>query len=380
MFSELRPVGNKIHYKCTPFNELFHPYKSKFYQSGTAALASAIIAVKNLHPEIKHPEILLPAYACPDLISAIIFANIKPVLIDFEEHKPWMDIEKVKKNLSNSTIAVIAVNFLGLPERIPLINDVVGGLAIKVIEDSAQSLPLLIDSNYWKGDVIITSFGRGKPLSLLGGGVALTNEQDLYVQLPKTKIVELSWLMAVKYQFKIHLYNFMIKSHIYYWLLKLPGLQIGKTKYKKLSSLEGFHTKILSLITKNYQEYKKLKNAGTRIQKMLEEINSPHIIDIPKICNHDLSNPLLRYPVLITNESFRTQVLSILNQHGLGISSMYGDILPNIEGVKLEKNYKIDEFYNAKKFSEQLVTFPTHCDVTDSDISNMKNHIENISA
>lgn len=381
MFTSLRPVGNKIKLsKITFSDDLFEPYSTKFYQSGTAALASAIIAAKQANPGITQPTILLPAYVCPDLISAAVYANVQPILIDFEENRPWMALDEIKKNLSGSVIAIIAVNFLGIPERVSLIKKLINNTNIVLIEDSAQSLPLDFNNDYWQGDIVVTSFGRGKPLGLLGGGAVLTKKQNLYNLFPAQKRTETSILNKVKYQLKLHLYNFLTKPFLYYWLLKLPGLDFGKTTYKKLTILENCHTATLDLITSNYQSYKTKNLVNRKIQTMLQHFNTSLIIDLPGVCNVDLTNPLLRYPILVTNMKVRNQLLSCLNQHGLGASSMYPDILPNIEGVAPNIFINKDNIVMAKNFANYLITLPTHNDVTDSLIQIIEDIINKVIA
>lgn len=373
MFTSLRPVGNKIKYSnITYSDDLFEPYNTKFYQSGTAALASAMTAAKQANPEITQPKILLPAYACPDLISAVVYANVEPVLIDFEQDKPWMALDDIQKNLSDSVIAIIAVNLLGIPERVSLIKELLNNTHIVLIEDSAQSLPLDINSDYWQGDIVITSFGRGKPLGLLGGGAILTKEAELYKYLPSPKRTKLNLFKSLNYQLKLHLYNILTKHFIYHWLIKIPGLEIGKTSYKKLTALESCHTTILNLLTINYSVYKSKKLVNRKIQAMLQRINAPLIIDLPGVCNVDLAGPLLRYPILITDKKVRNQLLSCLNQHGLGASSMYADILPNIEGIDSNLFTEKNEYLSAKDFANHLITFPTHSDVKDSHIKKIE--------
>jgi len=71
LLKSYRPAGNKIHIQPSSFNtNRFSPLSINFYQSGTASLAAAIIASRKLKGFTnKKSEVLLPAYACPDLVS-----------------------------------------------------------------------------------------------------------------------------------------------------------------------------------------------------------------------------------------------------------------------------------------------------------------------
>ena len=59
---------------------------------------------------------------------------------------------------------------MGIPERINAIRATINTNQITIIEDSAQGLPQEKPEKYWLGDIVIVSFGRGKPLNLIDGG------------------------------------------------------------------------------------------------------------------------------------------------------------------------------------------------------------------
>ncbi|RKZ65668.1 MAG: hypothetical protein DRQ44_07780, partial [Gammaproteobacteria bacterium] len=98
MFYQLPPVGSPIvldSSKALADVAVFSSYQTQFYASGTAALAAALVAVlAKSQKSFKsgQAEILLPAYGCPDLISAAVFAGVKPVLVDLEADRPWLDL------------------------------------------------------------------------------------------------------------------------------------------------------------------------------------------------------------------------------------------------------------------------------------------------
>src|SRR6185295_2502270 len=115
--------------------------------------------------------VIVPAYCCPDVISAVLFAGARPVLVDLEAETPWMDLTQVSDRLGSSTVAVVAVNFLGVPERAAPLRKLADAAGALLVDDCAQFFPLEAAEREWLlGDFVVLSFGRGKPLSLLGGG------------------------------------------------------------------------------------------------------------------------------------------------------------------------------------------------------------------
>ncbi len=376
MFKMLRPVGNKIYFCHQALSQdLFAPFRTQYYQSGTAALSATLIAAQQASPKIKTPKVLLPAYGCPDLISAAIYANIEPVLINLEPDSPWMELDTLKQKIKtdSSIIAIIAVNFLGIPERTKEISNLIDDYNIALIEDSAQDFPTSIDNFLPYSDFIISSFGRGKPLSLLGGGIVLTKDDVLYNYLPATKRTKPTLMEKLKYRLKVTIYNMLIKPFFYYLLHFLP-IKLGETIYKPLTSIKACPEYILELIAHNYSNYCNRKTPNIFYTQMLSRINSNQVIDLPLTCNINMDKPLLRYPILVKNYETHKNLTQSLENAGLGMSIMYKAPLPNIAGITESMFKEKTDVTNASTLASQLLTLPTHNDVS---TKNLK-HIEYI--
>jgi hypothetical protein len=48
----------------------------------------------------------------------------RPFLVDLEQNSPHLSIAQIEANISDSTVAIIAVNFLGIPEQVTQIRQV----------------------------------------------------------------------------------------------------------------------------------------------------------------------------------------------------------------------------------------------------------------
>lgn len=173
MFFQLPPAGNPITLKKsekipTWLEAVIESSKFQLYGSGTSALAAAIkAAIAN--KGINQAEVLLSAYTCPELVSAILFAGANPVLVDFESKRPWLDLVELDNKLTDKTVAIIAVSLFGIPERFDKLKAIIRDRGVVLIEDSAQYFPASDRDIEWQGDLTVLSFGRGKPISLLGG-------------------------------------------------------------------------------------------------------------------------------------------------------------------------------------------------------------------
>lgn len=360
----LRPVGNPIKLRKEPLDYTqFGNFHLDFYHSGTAALAASISAIKSLWlNEDASPEIILPAYACPDLISAILYAGATPVLVDLEPDSCWMSLEQIEQRITKLTIAIIAVRFLGIAERMQQLHELCKKYQLTLIEDSAQGFPLTRPDNYWLGDVIILSFGRGKPVNMLGGGAVLTKIDAIKDNLPASSSHADTLSEQLIYIIKVQIYNYVINPAVYGITHKLPGFNIGETIFKPLNQLSGIHDSITERLNFNIKYFKKLPNRLLDIKNKIELLKSMKIVNLPSVTQHDFENPLLRYPILVKNQEIRDALHEKLTP--LGSSIMYQKPLYQIKGVPAVPNRGQTAYINAESFADRLITLPTHKDVS----------------
>ena len=376
MFYQQPPVGNPVvsnesrNFVKQP-DQVFAPFHANFYASGTASLAAALIAAKRAKP-VDHPEVILPAYACPDLLSAAVFAGVKPVLVDLEDDRPWLDLNDLGQKLSEQTIGIVAVDLFGIAERHGTLGEMAKSVGAILIEDSAQSFPAGSGaSDFWQGDLVVVSFGRGKPVSLLGGGVVLSRAQPLSDLLPgPERVVPNTWAEAVKYRLKAALYNFMISPRLYWIPQSLAFLHLGETRYHPLLWLEGMDSTRQSLLPANLSEYRSLDpGLPKRYSRLISEleVDPALLVDLPRITDTPFERRLLRYPLLVAPE-IRDKLFLKLRRAGLGPSLMYPSILPEIPGVeRLVENQ--GDFPGASSFARRILTMPTHGRIRSEDVS-----------
>jgi len=378
MFYQSPPVGDPISLfprvpeEALP-RDIFSPYTPRYFDSGTSALAAAVgVAIRLKRKDT--PEVILPAYGCPDLVSAVVFAGARPVLVDMAPDRPWMDLELLSSHINCRTVAIIAVNLFGIPERMDALRKISAQSSILLIEDSAQAFPVQQDDSFWVGDLVVISFGRGKPVSLLGGGALLYREKVLDGLLPEGDARAgggaLIWLNIV-------IYNLMISPYLYWIPQGLPFLHLGDTQYHPLSGIEAMDSARLRLLAGNMQKYRddspntQLALAET-IRKLRE--TGKDIIDLPVACDIPVNRRLLRYPLLVVPQR-RDRLYRRLRREGLGPSRMYPSSLPNISGLYglLQGQGK---FPVADEFSRRILTLPTHNRVRKPDIEKIRQIID----
>src|SRR5690606_29642783 len=101
-----------------------------------------------------------------------------------------------------------------------------------LIEDSAQWFPEPLDAPLLTGDVVVLSFGRGKPVSLLGGG-ALLVEESLWPKLPVDRVCKCepdgrAWSLALR------AYNALLHPSLCALVSRNRVFPLGRTMYRPL--------------------------------------------------------------------------------------------------------------------------------------------------
>ena len=384
MFYQIPPAGNPICLStgaqpAVPLEEFFSPYQAKYYASGTAALAAVITAAKQLKP-VADPEVILPAYGCPDLVSAANFAGAKPVLVDLEPDRPWISLEKLSACISSRTVAIIAASLFGISERIAELRPIADQAGVLLIEDSAQAFPLGQARGFWQADFVVLSFGRGKPVSLLGGGAVLYRKPWESELLPDGIHMEArGGGERVLYRAKARLYNMMISPWLYWLPQSLPFLHLGETRYHRLAEIDALDRTRLEMLAINIAAYQQASlDVQRALSSMLGSLRSAGsgVKDLPGLCQVSRNHRLLRYPLLV-DAGVRDTLCRRLKHAGLGPSIMYPASLPGIPGLE-QLMAGQGTFPMAETFAASILTLPTHSHVRKSDIANMQKLLDSV--
>ncbi|WP_421842829.1 DegT/DnrJ/EryC1/StrS family aminotransferase [Marinobacter algicola] len=375
MKGKLRPVGSPVPFPRVherqelPWAAL---YRTEFMGSGTEALSLAVAIAIRRHSKVSEPEVIIPAYGCPDLVSAIVAQGARPILVDLLPNDPRMNDLDVREAITPSTVAVVGVGFLGISERLEELSGICREHNLLLIEDSAQCFP---PASAFKpdADLVVLSFGRGKPINLMGGGALLIrtdlagHAEESVGQYPVSLLkVGIKWLV------KRLVFNLLMRRWPYYVLERMPFLGIGETRLHKLDTISRLDLpesvlqaglRDIQLRPLIHQRYDiELGGLEARGWKCLAS-------DRSEIARNDQPQlfPLLRYPVLAPSKDMRDRALAALNSAGIGASAFYGCPLPQIDGVAALVEGA--EYPMASDFAWCLLTLPTHEGVTPADVA-----------
>jgi len=131
-------------------------------------------------------EVVLPAYTCVVVAHAVVGSGNLPRFVDTAPGSFNMDLGALAERLTPKTRVVLATSMYGYPVDVEALNQVVGDRCF-VIQDCA----LAIGTTY--AGRPIGSFGKaaiyglnvGKQISTLQGGMATTDDPELFARLKR---------------------------------------------------------------------------------------------------------------------------------------------------------------------------------------------------
>lgn len=362
---QLPPVGTPVRYtfeKSISDKAVFHVpnFYCDYYQSGTAALAKAISMSIAAQKEPTRRDVLLPGYGCPDLVAAVIHAGANPVIIDLTSEKYSFNLAQVKA-CAEKAAAIVCPALLGVSMPIGEIKAILPR-HVKIIEDDAQWFPeattvygrqsnLANMGNYQLpdecsySDFIVASFGRGKPVNLMGGGMLLSRtSQDIgNINMPVST--------PLSFRVKSTVFNALMQPFLYGTLTRMPGLNIGTTAYHRLNSIERIEDFKRSLVTPAIVNYLKSPLA-----------TATSYSNVGPCAWSNQAKRLLRLPILVDDIKSRDLLIANCINQGITATAMYKRALYDIPGIASISERPMPTPV-SDRLAETLVTLPTHSGV-----------------
>lgn len=371
----LPPAGQPIDYwHRKPPALVLAGYSITWLSSGTAALAYSLLRQRLLHPEVTTPQVIVPAYCCPDLLSAAQYAGYEAVIVDIQADDPGFNLTALKTALTESTLAVIAINFLGIAENLAAIRSLIAGHErIALVEDNAQWFPPSPEEPGLQGDFITFSFGRGKAIGLLGGGlVAVRDDAPAPAEQASLSIAPAP--SASLWPLKAGLVNLLSRPRLYYGLTRLPMLNLGETKYHPLDAIAAIPKPIQEAFEANHARYRARPAVAEHfLDHLFQRLKANRLAPL----FGDRRRNLLRYPVLCDTTEARNNTLMALNRVGLGATALYQKPLARVKGVSELAQVVLPKVTpGADAFAARLLTLPVHSGVTQSDLDRMARLLE----
>lgn len=142
-------------------------------------------------------QVIMPSYCCESVARAVTATGARPLFCDIgDDYNP--DIHHILKILNPSVKSVIFTHLFGNPGAIDRLEIELEDKGIRsrilLIDDAAQSFGAKLSGRLvgMFGDAGIVSFGPGKTMTASGGGLLLTNSEELAKRLAGIKLERMS--------------------------------------------------------------------------------------------------------------------------------------------------------------------------------------------
>ncbi len=324
--------------------------------SGKAALT---LALRALHALTGRTKVILPAYTCYSVPSAIVKAGLIPVPCDIAAGTFDYDYGRLQPMLGPDVLCALSVHLFGIPSDTLRLKSVCAPAGIFVVEDAAQAMGVEASGEWLgtRGDIGFFSLGRGKNITCGSGGLILTNDAELAMRVgalltPHPPSIAAELRMFVE----LAAISVFISPRMYWLPAGIPALRLGETIFhpefpvhalsdSQAGVLDGWPSRLAALNAVRQE-------AGTFYRR-----------SVAAAAGGQADVPYLRFPLVLGGRPVRDRILQ--EGKALGVSAMYpasvGGI-PEIRGLLSQHR-----FPEADRVAASLVTLPTHPLVTEAD-------------
>ena len=264
-------------------------------------------------------EVILPAFTCVVVPSAIKYLGATPVYVDIHPETFNIDVLQIEKKITSKTKIILAQNTFGLSADLAPILELAKKYNLKVIEDCAHGF-----GGHYQGKkngtichAAFFSTQWNKPFSTGIGGILLCNEVEylekinqIHQSLPPPSLKK-KWMLW----FQIFIKKNILRPSIYWWALKiyrsatekgwisgssdageLDGPVMPKNYLLQASNVQARKGLIaLKNFKKNLTHRKKI---ATLYAHAFRELGFPPI-SVPKDVNHTF----LKYPFMVKDRN-----------------------------------------------------------------------------
>jgi perosamine synthetase len=347
--------------------ELLENFKVKhcfLVSSGKAALYCILKSLCRLHPD--RNEVLIPAFNCYSVPSAVVAAGLRIRLCDVDSATLDFDSAKLAESLQDQRrlLCIVPTHLFGLHANVERLRPLIKDPGVSIVEDAAQVMGSMEAGKPCgtRGDIGFFSLGRGKAFSAYEGGIIVTDNdaaaqclEEVVGALPDyTPLQTLRLLINA-------IALWLLADPRFFWLPSgLPFLRLGETIFERSFPLRKLSPLQIGL-ARNWQP--RLRRISAQRRKNAEHwtsfFNATPLPGIEPLVKSIGALPdLLRFPILVSDTRKRDVLLQKSAEQGLGLSITYPkslDALPEL------KNQVTEEYPHATQCAATIVTLPIHC-------------------
>ncbi len=334
--------------------------------SGKAALYLILRSLKSLRPV--RSEVLIPAYTCFSVPSAIVRAGLKVTLCDIDASSLDFDRKLLEEGVTDETLCVVPNHLFGIPSRMDDIVRLCRKRNVFVLEDAAQAMGGRHGGRFLGtiGDVGFFSLGRGKSVTCGSGGIIVTNSDAIsraiekeYSRLsfPRTKDNVGEYLKAV-------MMSLFIRPQLYWIPAALPFLKLGRTVFDSRFPVMRLSPMQAGLCI----DWRRRMETAMNVRKEQAAMFCRRLKG-QEPAGGVSALPYLRLPFIVENRDRKRKICTASQRKGLGITQMYP--FPINDVPQIAHRFARAAFPVARFVADRLVTIPLHKWVSDKDRDEM---------
>jgi perosamine synthetase len=339
--------------------------------SGRSALWLALKALHRLRPD--RNLVALPAYTCFTVPASIVRAGLKPCLVDIDPASLDFDFSRLERISASKLLCIVTSNLFGIPNDVERVRQIARTKGAFVVDDAAQALGAS-SRGQWaglRGDAGIFSFGRGKALAAIQGGLAVTNSKEIGAALELEALMQpkLSRAHSLGLLLQMLAYGVFLRPRLYWIPNSIPFFGLGATEFAPGFPVSRMSELTLALLT--------------QIIGKLDEINAKRVSNASSVIEGLAGHPeftvpapvsgskpvYTRLPVIARDAATRDRAVAKLCDAGIGASASYPAALCEIPELKPLLAPEPCHCPEAESVAERLLTLPTHAYVSRRDLS-----------
>jgi perosamine synthetase len=325
--------------------------------SGTVALALGYLAAA---PPGSRPRVALPAWACPDLMTAADAVDAEVVLYDLDPATLSPDLDSLGRVLRTGPHAVVVAHWFGLPVDLRTVEELVAGSGAQLIDDAAQGVgaSMLGRPVGSGGSYGVLSFGRGKGRTAGGGGALLANTPDAARRLGEVSDRLAPGRGGAKRVAALLGQWALGRPWLYGIPASVPFLRLGQTIYHRPPALRRMGASAAATLAvvwdPSSEEAASRRRNAERWSRSLEHSPGITTYPVPK----DGIAGWLRFPVRVAPDSVSRFESSLMRAHG--VSPGYPELLGDLPLVKGRLRATAETHTGSRVLCENLFALPVH--------------------
>jgi len=324
----------------------------QLFASGRAALRALLAGLAS---RSGRSEVVIPAYCCFSVPAAAVAAGLRVRLVDIDA-RGRIDAQALASLPLAGVAAIVAANLFGIPEAVAPLRAIAAQAGAAVVDDAAQALGGEAPDGRAgaRGDVGLLSFGRGKPLSGLGGGALVWPRGPIACSAPGTPrpARRAAQLRALGYAVAL-------RPSVFRWLAALPGLHIGETLFDpnfRSGPIDGASLVLAAARLPNLEALGAQRAA--RAEALAAALRArTRFVPLTAPPGARAVHP--RLAVLAPDAATRDAALARLARAGLGASAFYPSALGHIRALQPHLCGSAQQ-PSAVDFAARVFTLPTH--------------------